>query len=135
MKQQSLALSVTTKLGDTFLDTGAHKVTSELGKKVFDCLCRLKRQEQPGMYMRNNLFKQGMVFEVDLEAVGVRGYPVAKVEPNSSAPIEIYTTRVEVKSDLLQKVSEAMNGGTSEKLRDFGDENGDDEESESDDGE
>lgn len=126
-------MAFATRLGDTFLDTGAHKVISETGKKLFETLCKLKRQEQPGMYMRNNAFRQGLVFEVDVDAIGTKADPVAKIDPALQAAGETFSTKLEISAQLREKVAEAMHGGTTEKLRELGQDKAADEASESDD--
>ena len=97
-----------------FLENGAHKVYTEIGKKVFDTLANLQRKADPSYKSRPRVWG-GVTFEIMTGAgIHTEGY-LEKIEPQRDYLASNHT-RFQLQDTTKVKLRQALHGGTDERL-------------------
>jgi hypothetical protein len=99
---------------ECFLDNGAHKVHSNIGRRVFDTLAALQRRNENGIFKKNSSFRTGLMYKFDQSNEFGNPLPETFFEKRREV-FHNQLTQVQIKEQLLDKLREACNGGTEEK--------------------
>jgi hypothetical protein len=112
--------------GSSFLDTGAHKVLTPEGKRIFDTLVMLKRKEESQIRVRPKQWHT-ISFQVNL-GDGIEKEKIT--ENNDPLAMRGYTggrSRFFLTDDMKRELKLAFSGGTQSRVPQGSKDNGDDE--------